>query len=137
MYRQIARNKRRAAACIVAFFLMWVSIGAVVGWLWATVAVPDGAAPDGAAAGTAVPGDMVVGILAAAAFALVGIAFSLTGGARLVLRVSGAVPADPDRYRQLHDIVGALAVGDGLPTPSPPARAPPMRRSPRPRACWP
>ena len=117
MYRQIARNKRRAAACIVAFFLMWVSIGAVVGWLWATVAVPDGAAPAAAAAGTAVPGDMVVGILAAAAFALVGIAFSLTGGARLVLRVSGAVPADPDRYRQLHHIVGALAVGDGLPTP--------------------
>ncbi len=32
MYEQIARNKRRAAACVVLFFVVWVGIGAVVGW---------------------------------------------------------------------------------------------------------
>ena len=62
-------------------------------------------------------GGLAVGVRVAVLFALTGIAFSLTSGARLVLAVSGAVPADPDRYRQLHDIVEALAVGDGLPKP--------------------
>jgi len=47
-----------------------------------------------------------------------GIAFSFRSGARLVLAVSGARPADPVRYAQLHHLVEALAIGDGLPTPA-------------------
>src|SRR5205085_10803395 len=45
------------------------------------------------------------------------IAYSLRSGARLVLSVSGARPADPAQYQQLHNIVEALAIGDGLPKP--------------------
>jgi hypothetical protein len=37
MYEQIARNKRRTVACVVTFFVVWVGIGALVGWLWAEV----------------------------------------------------------------------------------------------------
>src|SRR5438309_7265074 len=43
---------------------------------------------------------------------------TMTPGTRHVLAVSGARPADPEQYRQLHDIVDALAIGDGLPKPA-------------------
>jgi heat shock protein HtpX len=112
MYAEIARNKRRAAACVALFFVVWVGIGALVGWVWAELSRPSsGSAP-------AVGADIEVGLVVAAVFALIGIAFSLSSGTRLVLAVSGAQPADPHRYRQLHDIVEALAVGEGLPKPA-------------------
>ena len=111
MYEQIARNKRRAAACVVLFFVVWVGIGALVGWVWAAASAPS----NGASSATG--GDIAVGAVVAAALALVGIAVSLKSGTRMVLTVSGARPADPDRYRQLHNIVEALAIGDGLPKP--------------------
>ena len=41
----------------------------------------------------------------------------LTTGKRLVLAVSGARPADPEQYRQLHDLVEALALGEGFAKP--------------------
>jgi heat shock protein HtpX len=53
----------------------------------------------------------------AALFAFGATLFALTSGARLVLRVSGARPADPTQYQQLHNIVEGLAIGDGLPKP--------------------
>jgi heat shock protein HtpX len=52
-----------------------------------------------------------------AVLAIGGIVYSLNAGAGLVLRVSGAVPADPVQYQQLHDLVEALAIGDGIPKP--------------------
>jgi heat shock protein HtpX len=111
MYEQIARNKRRTAACVLLFFVVWVGIGALVGLLWAEVS----RAPSGPSPG--VGGDITVGLAVAGAFALVGIAFSFTSGKRLVLAVSGARPADPGQYRQLHDLVEALALGEGLAKP--------------------
>src|SRR5439155_13530674 len=42
----------------------------------------------------------------------------LSSGARLVLSVSGARPADPQQYAQLHNIVEGLAIGDGMPKPA-------------------
>jgi hypothetical protein len=47
-----------------------------------------------------------------------GILYSLTSGAALVLRVSGAVPADPTKYAQLHNLVESLAIGEGIPKPA-------------------
>jgi heat shock protein HtpX len=111
MYEQIARNKRRAATCVVLFFVVWVGIGALVGWVWAAASGPS----NGASAATG--GDIAVGAGVAAVLALVGVAVSLKSGTRMVLAISGAQPADPYRYRQLHDIVEALAIGDGLPKP--------------------
>src|SRR5581483_11029442 len=111
MYEQIARNKRRTVVYIVLFAVVWAGIGALVGWIWAL-----------AAASTAqrvpVAADITTGVIAAAVLALIGIAFSLRSGAKLVLAVSGAQPADPYRFRQLHDLVEALAIGDGLAKPA-------------------
>jgi heat shock protein HtpX len=36
----------------------------------------------------------------------------------MVLRTAGAVPADPAQYQQLHNLVEALAIGDGIPKPA-------------------
>jgi len=46
-----------------------------------------------------------------------GILFSLRSGASLVLSVSKARPADVQQYARLHNIVEALAIGDGIPKP--------------------
>ncbi len=111
MYEQIARNKRRAAVCVILFFIVWVGTGALLGFLWAELSQP------ASGPGTGVVGDITVGTVVAAVLALAGIGFSFTSGKRLVLSVSGARPADPAQYRQLHDIVEALAVGEGFPKP--------------------
>jgi len=111
MYSQIARNKRRAVVYIVVFFVVWLGIGAVCGLLVAAMThpAPGAASPQGP--------DIAVGVVIAGLLALAGIAFSLRSGARLVLSVSGAHPADPHRYATLHDIVEALAIGEGMPKP--------------------
>ena len=36
----------------------------------------------------------------------------------MILRVSGAEPADPAQYPQLNNVVEALAIGDGIPEPA-------------------
>lgn len=111
MYEQIARNKRLAATYIALFFVIWVGIGALVGLV---VAATDVTAPGGA---SPTAPDIVTGIVIAGLVALGAIAFSLHSGANLVLAVSGAHPADPARYRQLHDLVEALAIGEGFTKP--------------------
>ena len=61
---------------------------------------------------------VIVGIVICAVLAFGGIVYSLNAGAGLVLRVSGAVPADPAQYQQLHNLVEALAIGEGIPKPA-------------------
>jgi heat shock protein HtpX len=111
VYQQIASNKRRAVLYVAVFFGMWVGIGALVGW------IAGASTSSASSAGNSVGVDVTGGIVVAALLALAGIAFTLTSGARMVLSVSGARPADPQQYRQLHDVVEALAIGDGLPKP--------------------
>ena len=41
--------------------------------------------------------------------------YAYSSGSRLVLAVSGARPADPQQYRQLHNVVEEMAIGAGLP----------------------
>jgi heat shock protein HtpX len=118
VYNEIARNNRRSAIFIGLFFVIWIAIGAVGGLLFTSLS-------SHAASNVAAPGQMVnyglapifVGMAICAFLAILGILYSLTAGARMVLRVSGAVPADPVRYRQLHDLVAALAIGEGIPKP--------------------
>jgi len=61
---------------------------------------------------------ILVGIAICGVLAVFGIIYSLNAGAGLVLRVSGAQPADPGRYQQLHNLVEALAIGEGIPKPA-------------------
>jgi heat shock protein HtpX len=119
MYSEIASNKRRTVAVIVSFLAIWLAIGAVAGLLFKALYHP--AAYPGQAAGS--PTDygwspVIIGVAVCALLAGLGIVYSLTSGATLVLRVSGAVPADPAKYLQVHDLVESLAIGEGIPKPA-------------------
>jgi heat shock protein HtpX len=118
MYSEIASNNRRSAIFIGLFFLIWIAIGAVGGLiftsLYSRTFVNSQGLPQSINYGLS---PIFVGMVICAFLAIGGIAYSLTAGARMVLRVSGAVPADPQRYQQLHDVVAALAIGEGIPKP--------------------
>lgn len=113
MYEQIASNKRRAVLYAFIFFLIWVGIGAILGLI--TVAFSASRTPyyHPNYAGAVAAGAAVLGVLA-----VLGIAYAVTSGTHLVLAVSGAQPADSVQYRQLHNLVEELAIGDGLPKPA-------------------
>lgn len=123
MYTEIARNKRRSLAYILLFFVVWVGIGALLGWLWsATIGAQAGPGSGRFASSTVTPassatGDIITGMIIAGVAAAGGVVFSLTSGARMVLAASGARPADPAQFAQLHHIVESLAIGVGLPKP--------------------
>ena len=119
MYSQIASNKRRSVLFIGIFFLIWIAIGAIGGLLFiafshrvqynangTTTTASYGVAP------------VYVGMVICTALAFFAVLYSLTAGAALVLRVSGAEPADPVRYQQIHDLVESLAIGEGIPKPA-------------------
>ena len=112
MYEQIARNKRRTVGYVLAFVLTWLAVGAAIGWAVAGLA----ARPAGTAA--PVTADVVTGLVVAGVLALIGVAFSLRAGDKLVLAVAGARRADPVAHAQLVNLVSALAIGSGLPMPA-------------------
>ncbi|TMF51445.1 MAG: hypothetical protein E6I21_06410 [Chloroflexi bacterium] len=99
MYHQISRNKRNSVFVIVGFLAVWLVAGLIIGWL-------------AYGQGGAVAGAIVLGLLGVGA-ALYAYYF----GSATVLAAMGAQPADPHQYQQLHNIVQALAIGDGLPLP--------------------
>ena len=121
MYEQIAANKRRAVVYVALFFVIWVGLGALLGWIvavWSPKYVRNAAYAPYVTSSANVAADVATGAMIAGFLALAGIAYTLTAGTRLVLSVSGARPADPTQYRQLHNIVEALAIGDGVPKPA-------------------
>lgn len=105
MDEQITRNRRLTALYIALFAIVWLGAGAVVGAIVA--------ATSSAAYGKDVTTAVVIAALAATGAVL----FTITSGKNVVLRVTGAQPADPRNYRQLYDLVEALAIGEGIPAP--------------------
>lgn len=101
MYHEIAHNRRRSAEVVACFLVLWVGIGALVG-------LATSATTAGLVAWAAV--FAVVAALAAV--------WAVTRGDRMVLALSGAQPADPVAYAQVHNIVEALAIGAGIPKPA-------------------
>lgn len=99
MYHQISRNKRNSVIVIVGFLLVWLVVGLIVGWL-------------AYGNGGAIAGAIVLTLLGVGA-AL----YAYYLGSATVLSAMGAREADPHQYQQLHNIVQALAIGDGLPLP--------------------
>jgi heat shock protein HtpX len=117
VYEAIARNKRRSVLFIAAFVLLWLIAGALVGaLLGATLRPPP--AGNSMWSDHAVRTAAAAGVVIGAVVAGVGVLFSLVAGARLILSTSGATPATGDRYRPLRDLVDALAIGEGIPTPA-------------------
>jgi heat shock protein HtpX len=119
MYGQIAANKRRSVIVVIMFFVIWLAIGAAVGFLFKAVAHPAvNPAVENAHQTSYGWGPVIVGVAIGGVLAFGGIVYSLNAGAGLVLRVSGAVPADPAQFQQLHNLVEALAIGEGIPKPT-------------------
>ena len=117
MYSQIASNRRRSIVFIGLFVVAWLAIGAVLGFLVRAITHHSA---DGQLSQTANSSwtPIIVGVLIGATLALLGILYSLIAGTRLVLRTSGAFRADSASYQQVNDLVGALAIGEGIPTPT-------------------
>jgi heat shock protein HtpX len=118
VYSEIASNKRRSVLFIGLFLAFWLVIGAALGLLFRSITrLPvNGLASTPPASGASWT-PVVVGVVICAVLAALAILYSLTAGARLVLRTSGAKPADGSAYQQLNDLVAALAIGEGIPTP--------------------
>ncbi len=105
MLEEIARNKRRSLIVIVLFVLVWAGIGALLGALF------------GGNSNSSV-GGIVTGVVIAGLVAVSCAVYAYSSGSRLILAVSGARPADTEQYRQLHNVVEAMAISAGLPKPA-------------------
>ncbi|MGO9029244.1 MAG: M48 family metallopeptidase [Acidimicrobiales bacterium] len=118
MYNEIASNKRRSVIFTGLFFVIWLAIGAVCGLLFKELYRHAANSPYAPATSTNNSWSPVfIGMAICGLLAIAGILYSYTAGASMVLRVSGAVPADPAQYQQLHNLVEALAIGEGIPKP--------------------
>lgn len=96
MYQRIQSNVRKTWLLIFVFVLLVVAIGFVFGYMTDT-------GPLGPA----------VAVLFA-----VGMSWgSYYNSDKLALRASHAVPADPQRYNQLHNLVEGMAIASGMPKP--------------------
>jgi len=123
MYQEIARNKRLSVVYIGVFFLLWMAIGALVGFLahWlggGSIGRYGGGygQPIGVGSNSAL--DALTGALIALVLGISATLVVLRFGAQVVLQTAGARPADRVRDAQLINLVEALAIGKGLPTPS-------------------
>ena len=96
MFEQIRSNKRKSVALIAAFVVILVAVGFAIGILI---------------------GHGLIATIAALIFAAAMAFFSYWKADVIALRVSRAVPADPDQYRRLHNLVEGLCIASGLPKP--------------------
>ncbi len=97
MFELIRANKRKSVALIAAFVVLLVAVGAAIGVLI---------------------GHGLIATIAALAFAGAMAAGSYWKADVIALRISRAVPADPNEYRRLHNLVEGLCIASGLPKPS-------------------
>ena len=119
MYSEIASNKRRSVIFIGVFFVLWLVIGGVIGLIVGAVDHRQVLNANGTYSSVSYgSGPLIAGIVIGALLAIMGIVYSLTRGAALVLKVSGAQPASGAQYQQLHNIVETLAIGEGIPKPA-------------------
>ena len=92
----IAANKRRTAALLVGFMFFVVLVGMAIG---------------------ALVGNGTTGTIVAVAIAAVSAFVGYWKSDAIALRVSRAVPADPEQYKRLHNLVEGLCIASGLPKP--------------------
>src|SRR4051812_34134318 len=97
MFELIRANKRKSVLLIAGFTLVLVAVGAAVGVL----------------VGYGVQGTILALLLAGTMAAV-----SYWKADVIALKVSRAVPADPEQYRRLHNLVEGLCIASGLPKPA-------------------
>jgi heat shock protein HtpX len=96
MYEQISRNKRRTAAILAAFFLLIIALGISLDFWFQG-------------------GGLF--ILIAVVIASVSAIVSYYKSDTIALAATHARPADPNQYRQYHNLVEGLCIASGLPKP--------------------
>lgn len=96
MFEQIRANKRKSALLVFGFVVFLILIGAAVGYLI---------------------GQGVLATIVAVVIAAVMAFTSYWQSDKIALRVSRAVPADPQIYQRLHNLVEGLCIAGGLPKP--------------------
>ena len=96
MVHQIEHNRRESAVIIALFVTVWLVAGLIVGY---------------------VAGSWLAGAFFFIFLAVCAVLYSYFLGGATVLAVSGARPADPTQYAQVHHLVEALAIGAGIPKP--------------------
>jgi len=103
MYELIAANKRNSVLLIIVMILLVAGLAAVMGY----------------ATGGAEYGAPQALLFGAIAFLMAGIGalISYFSGTQIIMAVSGAQPADPERERQLHNVVEEVCIAAGLPKP--------------------
>jgi heat shock protein HtpX len=97
VYEQITRNRVRSILLILAAIVLAGGIGYLFGYLF-----------DGG----------LIGLVIALVIAAIGSFASYMYGDRVVLRVSRAVPADPQQHAKLHNLVEGLCIAAGMPKPA-------------------
>lgn len=127
MEEEIASNRRRSVLFVGLLVLAWFAIGAVggllYGWIDSTPS-PDTYSYSYTSSSSPASGQydwrlpISEGVLIGGLLALGSVIYSIHSGPQLVLRSSGATPADPIQYQQLHNIVDALSIGEGIPKPA-------------------
>lgn len=103
MYELIAANKRNSLLLVALMLLLVAAVAAVIGF---THGGEDG-------------GPLAL-FFAAVALVVSGLGalISYFTGTYIIMAVSGAHPADPEKERQLHNVVEELCVATGLPKPA-------------------
>lgn len=96
MYEQISANKRNTWIVIIVFMLLVALIGYLFGYVTESGYF-------GVALAVVVASVMSVG--------------SFYYSDKLILSMSGAVPADPIKYKHLHNVVEGLSIAAGVPKP--------------------
>jgi heat shock protein HtpX len=96
VYDQVAQNKRRSAAIVIAFVLFTTLVIAVILWL-----LDFG----------------FVGIAIAATVAIASAWGAYWKSDVIALKMSRSVPADEHTYARLHNLVEGLCIASGLPKP--------------------